>query len=128
MTLNLTRLAALSGLIAVTLGAFGAHALKDSFSAEAIGWWNTATLYLLTHTVGALAIGLSNRGGLIDKGGYALILGALLFAATLYAMAVGAPRWFGAITPLGGVMMLTGWTLIVVGASRSSTPPEIAGG
>lgn len=115
---TLTRLAALSGFIAVALGAFGAHALKDGLSAEALGWWNTATIYLLTHTVGALAIGLSNRGGLVNKGGYALILGAGLFAATLYAMALGAPRWFGAITPLGGVAMLIGWALVAIGAAR----------
>lgn len=118
MSNTLTRLAALSGFIAVALGAFGAHALKDGLSAEALGWWNTATLYLLTHTVGALAIGLSNRGSLINKGGYAFILGAGLFAATLYAMALGAPRWFGAITPIGGVAILTGWVLVGIGALR----------
>jgi uncharacterized membrane protein YgdD (TMEM256/DUF423 family) len=116
---NLTRLAALSGLIAVALGAFGAHAIKDGLSVEALGWWDTATLYLLTHTAAALAIGLLGHGGLIAKGGYTLLLGALLFAATLYAMALGAPRWFGAITPIGGVAMLAGWSLILFGAKRN---------
>jgi len=118
MSSNLTRLAALSGFTAVALGAFGAHAIKDGLSVEVLGWWDTATLYLLTHTAAALAIGLSGRGGLTAKGGYALILGALLFAATLYAMALGTPRWFGAITPIGGVAMLTGWALVGIGALR----------
>lgn len=112
------RVASLSGFIAVALGAFGAHLLKDRLSLEALGWWDTATLYLLTHTAGALAIGISGRSGLIAKGGLAIILGALLFAATLYAMALGAPRWFGAITPIGGVAMLTGWALVGIGALR----------
>ncbi len=118
MTKSLTRLAALSGFIAVALGAFGAHALKDSFSAEAINWWQTATLYLMVHAAAALAIGLSDRKGLIQAGGLAMILGATLFAATLYAMALGGPRWLGAITPLGGVGMLTGWAM-TVWAARS---------
>ena len=119
MSNTLVRLAALFGFSAVSLGAFGAHALKDGINTEALSWWNTATLYLLSHAVSALAIGLSNRGGLIAKGGYALILGAGIFAATLYIMALGAPRWLGAITPIGGVTMLIGWALVAIGASRN---------
>lgn len=105
-------LAAASGFTAVALGAFGAHGLGDRLSVEALGWWNTATLYLMVHAAAALAIGLSGRSGLIANGGLILIGGAVLFAATLYAMAIGAPRWFGAITPIGGIGMLTGWVFI----------------
>lgn len=115
----LTRFAALCAFIAVALGAFGAHGLEGRLTGEQIGWWETATFYLLTHAVAAFAIGLSRRGGLIAKGGFALICGALLFAATLYAMALGAPRWFGAITPLGGLGMLAGWAIAAFGASRT---------
>jgi len=111
MTKTLTRLAALSGFIAVAFGAFGAHALKDSFSPEAVGWWQTATLYLMVHAAAALAIALSGRKGLMQAGSLAMVIGAALFAATLYAMALGAPRWLGAITPLGGVGMLAGWAM-----------------
>lgn len=114
----LIRLAALSAFIAVALGAFGAHGLEDRLTVEAEGWWDTATFYLLTHAVAALAIGLSNQVGLVTKAGLALILGALLFAATLYAMALGAPSWFGAISPIGGLGMLVGWAMIGFGASR----------
>lgn len=114
----LIRLAVLSAFIAVALGAFGAHGLEGRLTPEASGWWETATFYLLVQAVAALAIGLSGRAGLINKGGLALVVGALLFAATLYAMALGAPRWFGAITPLGGLGMLAGWTMIGFGASQ----------
>ena len=118
MTKTLTRLAALSGFTAVAFGAFGAHALKDSFSAEAVGWWQTATLYLMVHAAAALAIALSGRKGLMQVGGLAMVVGAALFAATLYAMALGAPRWLGAITPLGGVGMLTGWVFVGTAALK----------
>ena len=110
----LTIIAAVSGFIAVGLGAFGAHGLEGSHSSEQTEWWNTASFYLLTHAVAAFAVGVSERTGLIRTGGYAMIGGALLFAATLYAMALGAPRWFGAITPIGGLGMLTGWAFVAV--------------
>ena len=115
----LSLFAALSGGIAVGLGAFGAHALKAQLTAEALGWWETATLYLLMHAVAALAISLSGRGALMLSGGL-LLAGAILFAATLYALALGAPRWFGAVTPLGGFVMLLGWATLAFQAWHSS--------
>jgi uncharacterized membrane protein YgdD (TMEM256/DUF423 family) len=107
----ITALSALAGFIAVALGAFGAHALDSDFDEKQIGWWQTATLYLLVHAALATAISAAN----VERYGTAaatLLLGALLFAGTLYAMALGAPRWFGAITPIGGLAMLAGWALI----------------
>jgi uncharacterized membrane protein YgdD (TMEM256/DUF423 family) len=108
----MTTLAAIAAFLAVALGAFGAHGLEGKVDANAMGWWQTATFYLLPHAIAAFAIGLSGRSGLIQIGGFILLLGALLFAATLYAMTLGAPRWFGAITPIGGVAMLTGWAFV----------------
>lgn len=116
----ITALAATAAFCAVALGAFGAHGLEGKVDAKALGWWETATLYLLTHAIAALAIGLSGRSGLIQTGGVTLLAGAVLFAATLYAMTLGAPRWFGAITPLGGVTMLIGWGLVAFAAFRAS--------
>ena len=113
-------IAAVLGVIGVGLGAFGAHGLKGSFDARAEAWWDTATFYLLTHAVAALAVGLSGRTGEILAGGWAMIGGAIIFSATLYLMAIGAPRWFGAITPIGGLALLAGWALIVVGSIRSA--------
>jgi uncharacterized membrane protein YgdD (TMEM256/DUF423 family) len=115
----LTVTACLTGFAAVALGAFGAHGLEGRLDERALGWWTTASTYLLVHAGAALAVGLSGRPGLIAAGGWCLALGAVLFASTLYAMALGAPRWLGAVTPLGGTVMLAGWALVAAGAVRS---------
>lgn len=109
--------AGLLGATAVALGAFGAHALKDRFllQPEAAGLWQTATFYLLTH---ALAVGAISHTSAWPARLWTG--GALIFASTLYAMALGAPRWLGAITPLGGTLLITGW-LALAWASRGKT-------
>jgi len=108
--------AAITGFSGVALGAFGAHGL--TLDAEALDWWQTATLYALVHAAAALAIALSGRTGLVRQGGWAFIFGAAVFSGCLYAMAVGAPRWLGAIVPLGGVSFLAGWVLVATSATR----------
>lgn len=108
--------AALLGFLTVALGAFGAHALEGVLTQEGEVWWQKATLYGLTHSAAALAAGLSGRGGRIAAGGWLLVGGALIFVGTLYAMALGAPRWLGAVTPAGGIGMLAGWVMIALGA------------
>lgn len=107
--------AALIGFLSVALGAFGAHALDGVLTPEGTDWWDKATLYGLTHAGAALAAGLSGRGGKIAAGGWFLVAGAVIFGGTLYAMALGAPRWLGAVTPIGGISMLAGWTMIALG-------------
>ena len=116
----LTSFAALVGFFAVALGAFGAHALDGQLTAEGTEWWHTATLYALPHAAAAFMVGLSGRAGLMKTGGWLLAIGAVVFAGTLYAMALGAPRWFGAITPLGGTSMLAGWALCAIGGLKRS--------
>ena len=115
-----TLLAALSGLSAVSFGAFGAHALEGTLSLEQAGWWETATLYLMVHAAAALAVSISHQAERLSTAGLVMIAGAILFAATLYAMALGAPRWLGVITPIGGVGMIAGWALIVFSTLRSA--------
>jgi uncharacterized membrane protein YgdD (TMEM256/DUF423 family) len=106
----------MTGFGGVALGAFGAHGL--ALSAQALDWWNTATLYALVHAAAALAIVLSERTGLVRQGGWAFIFGTVIFSGCLYAMALGAPRWLGAVVPLGGVSFLAGWVLVAAGATR----------
>ena len=93
--------AAISAAMAVTAGAFGAHGAAGPQEAE---WLRTGGLYQLIHAVAALAIMGSARGPAIM-----LLVGSILFAATLYAMALGAPRWLGAVTPIGGTLLIIGW-------------------
>ena len=94
-------LAALSGAIAVAAGAFGAHGA----SGPAVEWLKTGGHYQLIHAVAALvALRMDARGP-----AWLFVVGGAIFAATLYAMALGAPRWFGAITPIGGALLIGGW-------------------
>ena len=94
-------LAALSGAIAVGAGAFGAHGA----SGQAQEWLKTGAHYQLIHAVAALvALRMEARGS-----AWLFIGGGAIFAGTLYLMALGAPRWFGAITPIGGAMLIAGW-------------------
>ncbi|MBK5264541.1 MAG: DUF423 domain-containing protein [Alphaproteobacteria bacterium] len=93
--------AALSAAIAVAAGAFGSHGAS---SAEAGEWLKTGGMYQLVHAVAALVIMQFARGPAIM-----LLVGGAIFALTLYAMALGAPRWFGAITPIGGSLLIIGW-------------------
>jgi uncharacterized membrane protein YgdD (TMEM256/DUF423 family) len=95
--------AALSAAIAVGAAAFGAHA---AHSAKAAEWLQTGGHYQLAHAIAAL---LLIRWPMLLRPAQLMLFGSVLFAATLYAMAVGAPRWFGAITPIGGALMIAGW-------------------
>ncbi|WP_294267167.1 DUF423 domain-containing protein [uncultured Sphingomonas sp.] len=94
-------LAAISGAIAIAAGAFGAHGA----SGQAADWLRTGGMYQLIHAV-AVLVAVQQRA---TGPGWAMLGGAALFSATLYAMAFGAPRWFGAITPIGGAAMIAGW-------------------
>ena len=111
--------AALTGFLAVALGAFGAHALDGQLTPEGLDWWHTATLYALPHAAPALAISLHAKTGLVRKAGWAFVFGTIVFAGSLYAMALGAPRWFGAITPIGGISYLVGWACCALGARKA---------
>ncbi len=94
-------LAAISAALAVAAGAFGAHAAAGEQQAE---WLRTGGLYQLIHAVAAIAImGVARGPALL------LLAGSAIFALTLYAMALGAPRWLGAVTPIGGTLLIGGW-------------------
>ncbi len=103
-----TVLAALSGSVAVGAGAFAAHGA----SGQAAEWLKTGAHYQLVHAVAALvALRMGER---ISP--WLFVGGGGLFAGTLYAMAFGAPRWFGAITPIGGVALIAGWLCLALTA------------
>ena len=94
-------LAALSGAVAVAAGAFGAHGAGER-AAELL---RTGGHYQLVHAVAALvALRLEARGP-----GWLFVTGGALFAGSLYALAAGAPRWVGPVTPVGGVLLIAGW-------------------
>lgn len=109
MTL-VTVLAALSGAIAVGAGAFGAHGA----SGDAAEWLRTGGQYQLIHAVAALVA--VRMGAAVPA--WLFAVGAAIFAGTLYAMAFGAPRWLGAITPIGGAALTLGWLWLARHALR----------
>jgi uncharacterized membrane protein YgdD (TMEM256/DUF423 family) len=97
----LMRLAALSAAIAIGAGAFGAH----RFAGKEAEWLRTGGAYQLVHAVAVLTL-----ARMVEPGPrWTLLGGSALFAATLYAMALGAPRSLGAVTPIGGALMIAGW-------------------
>ena len=122
MTKTVLTIAAVSGFLAVALGAFGAHALKDALSPAAMAVYKTAVQYQMFHTSALLAIGLLllkfplNRALLWS--GYLMIAGMLLFSGSLYALSMSGARWLGMLTPVGGVLMLGGWLLLAFAARK----------
>ena len=104
----------------MTLGAFGAHGLKAKVTAEQLAWWQTGVEYHFYHALGLLVIGalMAAQPQLaLPKGSaWALQIGIVIFSGSLYAMTLGAPRWFGAITPIGGTAFIIGWLWLAYAA------------
>lgn len=104
-------LAAFDGLLAVAAGAFGAHGVSDPAQKELL---RTGAQYQLAHAAAALALrALPLTSGALALSGWLMSVGALLFAGSLYALAFSGVRVLGVITPLGGVLMILGWAVVL---------------
>ncbi|ABV88299.1 DUF423 domain-containing protein [Shewanella pealeana] len=115
-------LAALSGFIAVALGAFGAHGLKNVAPPELIAIFNLGVEYQFYHTFALIAVAFSGhwiKSRLLDWAGYLFIAGMVLFSGSLYLYALIGAKWTGPVTPMGGVCFLLGWLLIAVAVWRN---------
>ena len=113
---------ALGCALAVGMGAFGAHGLRARLDVEALALWETGARYLMYGALALLAIGIYGRqAGAAPIGASAgsLALGTLIFTLTLAVLALGGPRWLGAITPLGGVLMIVGFILLAWNVLRT---------
>ena len=109
----------------VAAGAFGAHGLRSALDTEHLALWETAARYLMYGGVVVALLGLAARGSNVDLRltGWLLFVGSLIFSGTVAAIAVGGPRWLGAITPIGGTLLIVGilvfaWRML----ERSGTP------
>ncbi|ACE84750.1 DUF423 domain-containing protein [Cellvibrio japonicus] len=113
---------ALSGLLSVVLGAFAAHGLKQQLSDSALQAFQIGVQYQMYHALAlilaALLLMLQPAWTGLKASGLAFILGALLFSGSLYALALGGPRWLGPVTPLGGLSFMLGWLLFAVAVWR----------
>jgi len=119
--------AALLGALSIILGAFGAHALKEIFTADLLQVFETAVRYQMYHAFALLAIGIlykefSNKQ--IKLAGSFFITGVILFSGSLYALCfieyqhLSSLLWIGAITPLGGLCFIIGWLLLFAGTVK----------
>lgn len=116
--------AAASGATAVMLGAFGAHALRSQLDAASLQIWHTAVEYQFWHALALLAVaaGAPARDQRWWRvAGTAFVGGSVAFCGSLYALALGAPAWIGAITPLGGLALIAGWIALAIAFGRSSS-------
>jgi len=110
--------AALLGATAVILGAFGAHGLRETLSPQALGWWNTAAQYEMWHALALLALAAAPvKRPMLPASLF--VAGTLLFSGSLYLMALTGARWLGAVTPIGGTLLIAGWLSLAWAAFRS---------
>jgi uncharacterized membrane protein YgdD (TMEM256/DUF423 family) len=113
---QLTVLAALNMIIAVSAGAFGAHGLKRLVTPELLAVWQTGVQYHLVHALGLFIVSwLCTRypaAGLLPVAGLAMFIGIVLFSGSLYVLTLTGTHWLGAITPLGGVAFLLAWAMV----------------
>jgi len=99
------------------LGAFGAHALRERLSSDALSVWQTAVQYHFWHALALLATP-QLVGAWAKAAGWLFIAGVLLFSGSLYSLALGAPRALGIVTPVGGAAFILGWIAFALASIR----------
>jgi uncharacterized membrane protein YgdD (TMEM256/DUF423 family) len=111
---------ALLGALGIAAGAFGAHGLSGRLDPQSLDLWETGARYLMYGAFGQIVAGLTSHalGRPAGLAGPTLLAGSLVFSSTLFAMALGAPRWLGAVTPIGGALLIFGLLLVAVSAWR----------
>ena len=116
-------LGAVNALLAVLLGAFGAHALKAHLSPELMAVYQTGIHYHLFHALGLLAVGLLAMhlpaSAPLKWSGWLMLAGIVFFSGSLYALSMSGLRWLGAITPLGGTAFILAWALFVIAVLKA---------
>jgi uncharacterized membrane protein YgdD (TMEM256/DUF423 family) len=112
---------AVSGMIAVAAGAFGAHALRARLTPEHLAIFETGARYQIYHALALLAVAWAISrwpGSLPVYAGWLFVLGSVVFSGSLYVLALTGARWWGAVTPIGGLALLGGWLCLVLTAVR----------
>ncbi|MHB8742313.1 MAG: DUF423 domain-containing protein [Sulfuricaulis sp.] len=111
-------LGAVNALLAVLLGAFGAHVLKPRLSADLMSVYQTGIHYQLFHALGLLVVGLLATqlpaSVPLKWSGWLMLAGIVLFSGSLYALSFSGVRWLGAITPVGGTAFIVAWALFII--------------
>jgi len=123
MKLNWFAVGAIAGAIGVTLGAFGAHALKSRVTEDLLSVFEVGVRYQMYHALALFAVAWAATqwpGSLINASGWLFTSGILIFSGSLYLMTFTGARWLGAITPIGGLCFILGWIALAVVALRGS--------
>ncbi|MGH8504030.1 MAG: DUF423 domain-containing protein [Gammaproteobacteria bacterium] len=112
-----------NALLAVVLGAFGAHGLKPQLSSEMLTVYHTGVDYHMWHALGLVLVGLLGAhytgSALLAWAGWLMLTGIVLFSGSLYLLGVTGIRWLGAITPFGGLAFIIAWALLVIALWRA---------
>ena len=115
-------LGSLFAFLAVALGAFGAHALKARLSAPDLAIFETGVRYQMYHALGLFAVAWATTqyaNAALQVSGWLIFAGSVIFSGSLYVLVISGTRWWGAVTPIGGVSMILGWALLAWGVMRS---------
>lgn len=123
MAKSILLMAAISGVLAVAIGAFGAHGIKGRVAAELLVVYQTGVQYHFYHSLALLAAGLLllhyPQASLLFWSGLMFVAGIVLFSGSLYLLVLTDTRWLGAITPLGGLAFIAGWLSMAVAIYRN---------
>lgn len=123
MAKTVLMITAISGLLAVALGAFGAHGLKSRVTEDLLAVYQTGVQYHFYHTFALAIAGLLllqfPQIGLLKWSAVCFVAGMVVFSGSLYLMTFTGMRWLGAITPLGGLSLMAGWLLLVLAVYRN---------
>jgi Uncharacterized small membrane protein len=116
---------ALLGFLGVALGAFGAHALKQKLSLEMLTIFEVGVRYQMYHALAILFVALAMlllKSPWLPYAGWSFVVGTIIFSGSLYILALSGVKAWGAVTPVGGLVLLLGWLFLAVGAlSRSQS-------
>lgn len=116
-------LGGVSALVAVLLGAFGAHGLKKTLTPELMAIYQTAVDYHFYHALGLLMVALLSThlpaSIWLKWSGWLMLIGIVVFSGSLYALSISGVRWLGAITPIGGTAFIGAWLLLLIAVVRA---------
>ncbi len=115
-------IAAINMFIAIGAGAFGAHGLKRILSADMLAVWHTAVTYQIAHALGLFIVTLLSyklATPLLSWSAYLMLGGIILFSGSLYILSLTGLRPLGAITPIGGVLFMVSWLLVIIAACKA---------
>ena len=115
-------LGALIGALGVAAGAFGAHALEGKLAPDRLELFELAARYQMIHALALVAAAWAVQrwpSGLSNTAGWLFVVGVVIFCGTIYALAFGAPRILGAVTPIGGLSLIVAWVLMASAALKA---------